>query len=146
MDAYGWSQDVLIYFNEAENWYKSMQTRFTKRFSDGWSAQLNYTLQKAENQDDDYWIYDPNLNKGPTDFDRTHNFTASILYQLPIGNGRKVGTDWTGITESLLGGWQMNTNVFILSGLPFNVTLPECQSGPGHGPEPSRSDRRSGDG
>ena len=113
---------MLIYFNEAENWYKSMQTRFTKRFSDGWSAQLNYTLQKAENQDNEYWIYDPNLNKGPTDFDRTHNFTASVMFELPIGNGRKIGTDWTGITQSLLGGWQLNTNVFILSGFPFNVT------------------------
>jgi outer membrane receptor protein involved in Fe transport len=120
--AYGWSQDVLLYFNEAENWYKSMQTRFTKRFSDGWSAQLNYTLQKAENQDNEYWIYDPNLNKGPTDFDRTHNFTASVMFELPIGNGRRIGTDWTGITQSLLGGWQLNTNVFILSGSPFNVT------------------------
>jgi hypothetical protein len=120
--AYGWSQDVLLYFNEAENWYQSMQTRFTKRFSDGWSAQLNYTLQKAENQDNEYWIYDPNLNKGPTDFDRTHNFTASVMFELPIGNGRAIGTDWTGITESLLGGWQLNTNVFILSGSPFNVT------------------------
>jgi TonB dependent receptor len=120
--AYGWSQDVLIYFNEAENWYKALQTRLTKRFSDGWSAQLNYTLQKAENHLDEYWIYEPDLNKGAADFDRTHNFTASIMYELPIGQGKKIGSDWQGVTDMLLGGWQVNTNVFILSGSPFDVS------------------------
>jgi outer membrane receptor protein involved in Fe transport len=118
---YLWSQDVLLYFNEAENWYKSLQTRFTKRFSDGWSAQVNYTLQKAENQDNGYWIYDPNIGKGPADFDRTHNFTAAIVYELPIGQNKKIGSDWSGMTEMLLGGWQLNSNVYILSGYPFNV-------------------------
>ena len=120
--AYGWSQDVLIYFNEAENWYKSLQTRLTKRFSDGWSAQVNYTLQRAENHLDEYWIYDPALNKGPADFDRTHNFTAAVVYELPIGQGKKIGSDWSGATEALLGGWQLNSNVYILSGVPFDVS------------------------
>jgi Carboxypeptidase regulatory-like domain/TonB dependent receptor-like, beta-barrel len=117
---FGWSGRVQSYFNEAHNWYKAMQARFTRRFS-GWSAQVNYTLQRATNYDDDYWIYDPNLNKGPADFDRTHNFTAAVLYELPFGTGKKYGSNWTGVTESLLGGWQVNTNLFILSGSPFDV-------------------------
>ena len=50
--AYGWTQDVLLYFNEAQNWYQSMQAKFTRRFSDGWSAQINYTLQKGEGEQD----------------------------------------------------------------------------------------------
>ena len=107
---FGWTGRVQTYFNEAHNWYKAMQARFTRRFSDGWSAQVNYTLQKATNYDDDYWIYDPDLNKGPADFDRTHNFTAAVLYELPWGKGKKYGSDWTGVTEGVLGGWQLNTN------------------------------------
>ena len=118
---FGWTGRVQSYFNEAHNWYKAMQARFTRRFSDGWSAQVNYTLQKATNYDDDYWIYDPDLNKGPADFDRTHNFTAAVLYELPWGKGKKYGSDWNGLTEGLLGGWQLNTNLFILSGTPFDV-------------------------
>ena len=119
---FGWTGRVQAYFNEAHNWYKAMQARFTRRFSQGWSAQVNYTLQKATNYDDDYWIYDPDLNKGPADFDRTHNFTAAVLYELPWGRGKKHGTDWSGATEALLGGWQLNTNLFILSGTPFHVS------------------------
>ena len=119
---FGWTGRVQAYFNEAHNWYKAMQARFTRRFSEGWSAQVNYTLQKATNYDDDYWIYDPDLNKGPADFDRTHNFTAAVLYELPWGRGKKHGTDWSGVTEAVLGGWQLNTNLFILSGTPFDVS------------------------
>ena len=118
---FGWTGRVQAYFNEAHNWYKAMQTRFTRRFSDGWSAQINYTLQKATNYDDDYWIYNPDLNKGPADFDRTHNFTSAILYELPLGKGKKYGSDWNGLTEGLLGGWQVNTNLFVLSGTAFDV-------------------------
>jgi outer membrane receptor protein involved in Fe transport len=120
--AYGWTQDVLIYFNEAENWYNSLQAKFTRRFSDGWSAQVNYTLQKAEHQDDDYWLFDPELNEGPSDFDRTHNLTAAIIYELPIGRDKMYGSDWGGVTQALLGGWQVATNLFILSGTPFEVS------------------------
>jgi outer membrane receptor protein involved in Fe transport len=120
--AYGWTQDVLLYFNEAQNWYQSMQAKFTRRFSDGWSAQINYTLQKGEGQQDDYWIYEPDLNKGPTDFDRTHNFTAATIYELPFGRDKRYGAQWSGVMETILGGWQVGTNLFILSGTPFEVT------------------------
>ena len=119
---------------------------FTKRFSDGWSAQLNYTLQKAENQDNDYWIYDPNLNKGPTDFDRTHNFTASVVYELPIGNGKKVGTDWDGRNPGSAGRLAAEHECLRPERLPLQRDLPKRQSRPGHRPEPARSDWRPGDG
>jgi hypothetical protein len=119
---FGWTQNVLLYFNEAQNWYQSLQTKLTRRFSDGWSAQLNYTLQRAEQEQDEYWIYDPELNKGPADFDRTHNFTAAIIYELPFGKDKRYGSDWNGAMEAALGGWQFNTNIRILSGTPFDVT------------------------
>ena len=47
---------------------------------------MNYTLQRATNYDDDWWIFDPDLNKGPAGFDRTHNFTAAVIYELPFGH------------------------------------------------------------
>ena len=119
---YGWTQNVDAFFNEAENQYHALQTKFTRRFSVGWSAQLNYTLQKAEQNDDDYWIHDPDLNYGPSDFDRTHNFTAAIVYELPFGKDKRYGTNWSGVMEALAGGWQFNTTVRILSGSPFNVS------------------------
>ena len=141
--AYGWTQDVLIYFNEAQNWYQSMQAKFTRRFSDGWSAQVNYTLQKAEGEQDEYWIYDPDLNKGPSDFDRTHNFTAAIIYELPFGRDKMYGAQWSGVTEAILGGWQVGTNRLHPQRLALRSELPGRQSRSRYGAEPSRPDRRS---
>ena len=97
---YGWTQTVQGYPNEAHNWYKAMQTKFTRRFSKGWSAQVNYTLQRATNYDDEWWIYDPDLNKGPAGFDRTHNFTTAMIYELPFGRDKRYGNDWNGVTEA----------------------------------------------
>ena len=39
---------------------------------------MNYTLQRATNYDDEWWIYDPDLNKGPAGFDRTHEFVEDL--------------------------------------------------------------------
>jgi outer membrane receptor protein involved in Fe transport len=124
--AYGWTQDVLYYGSVGENSYHAMQLRFTKRFSDGWSGQINYTLQRAEGEHDDYWIYDPDLSRGPRDFDRTHVFNMVGLYQLPWGTGQRWGTDWNALTNAFLGGWQVNGVLTIQSGIPFNVSYADC--------------------
>ena len=141
--AYGWTQDVLIYFNEAQNWYKSMQAKFTRRFSDGWSAQVNYTLQKVEGEQDEYWIYDPDLNKGPSDFDRTHNFTAAIIYELPFGRDKKYGAQWNGVTEAILGGWQVRDQPLHPQRHALRSELPGRQSRSRYRAESSRPDWRS---
>ena len=51
-----------------------------------------------------------------------------MIYELPFGRDKPYGSDWNGVTEAILGGWQVGTNLFILSGTPFEVTLPGRQS------------------
>jgi hypothetical protein len=43
------------------------------------------------------------------------------MAELPFGKGKRWGSDASGFQEALLGGWQVNTNIYIQSGLPFNV-------------------------
>jgi hypothetical protein len=45
-----------------------------------------------------------------------------VIYALPFGRDKRFGSGWNAATDAVLGGWQFNTNVFILSGSPFNVT------------------------
>ena len=53
----------------------------------------------------------------------THNFTASVIYDLPFGRGRRFGNDWSGVTNAIAGGWQVNVIEKITSGFPlFLVT------------------------
>lgn len=52
-----------------------------------------------------------------------HNFTASVIYSLPFGKGKKFGSDWSGPVNAMLGGWQANVIQKITSGFPvFMVT------------------------
>jgi len=119
--AFGWTQGIDYFCSCANNWYDSMQARFTRRFSNGYSIQANYTLQKAEGEGGDYFFWDRSLNKGVQSWNRTHTLNFSLVYEVPIGKGHKIGNDWGTLTDSLLGGWQFNANQVLQSGLPFDV-------------------------
>src|SRR4029453_3869417 len=81
-----WGTQGIDYFcNCATNAYDSLQTRFTKRFSGGYSALASYTLQRAIQDNPDYFFFDSEMNRGPADWDRTHNFTLSLVAGLPFG-------------------------------------------------------------
>ena len=60
-----------------------------------------------------YWqnTYDPEAEWGPMFHDVRHNLVFSATYELPIGKGRAVGTDWDGLTEALLGGWRLERHL-----------------------------------
>src|SRR5262249_24462395 len=96
--------------------------KFTKRFSSAYSILAHYTLQRVTNYDRDYFFIDRKVNKGPADFDRTHVFVLAQVAELPIGRNRRfLGSISRGV-DTLIGGWQFNSNTIIQSGLPFNVT------------------------
>jgi hypothetical protein len=120
--AFGWTQGIDYFCNCATNAYDSLQTKFTKRLAGGYSVHAGYTWQQAEQAGADYFFFDPELNRGPADWDRTHNFTFALVAELPFGRGQKYGTNVSSAVDALIGGWQANTNLFIYSGLPFNVT------------------------
>jgi Carboxypeptidase regulatory-like domain/TonB dependent receptor len=130
-NEFGWTQDVDYFCNCAENAYDSLQAKLNKRFADGYSLQVNYTLQRAEQENGEYFqtplppaagLFDTALNRGPADWDRKHNLVISLVAELPIGRGRAYLTDVSPAMNLLVGGWQFNANTFILSGLPYNVS------------------------
>jgi hypothetical protein len=63
----------------------------------------------------------PNWSKldwGLSQINLNNNFVASVIYDLPFGKGKKWGSDWNGVTNSLLGGWQLTVIQKITSGFP----------------------------
>jgi outer membrane receptor protein involved in Fe transport len=119
--AFGWTQGIGFFCNCADNWYDSLQTRFTRRFADGYALMVNYTLQRALQEGADFFIHDRRLNKGPADWDRKHNFVLSLVAELPFGRGMRFLSDLSPVADVFIGGWQFNTNATIQSGMPFEV-------------------------
>jgi hypothetical protein len=70
-----------------------------------------------------YWqnTYDPDAEWGPAFHDVRHNLIVSASYELPFGRGRQHGSDWSGFTNAVLGGWKLGGIVQIRSGLPITV-------------------------
>jgi hypothetical protein len=120
---FGWTQDVLLYCNCSDNHYDALQAKITKRFTKGYSILAHYTLQRANDYNDDRFIpgIDPKYAYGPEDFIRTHNFVLSQVAELPFGRGQRYFTNASKALNYLVGGWQFNSNTIIQSGLPFNV-------------------------
>ncbi len=58
-----------------------------------------------------------------------HNFTASIIYDLPFGKGRQFGSTWSGPINAILGGWQANVIEKITSGFPIFIVTSNNNSG-----------------
>jgi len=50
-----------------------------------------------------------------------NNFTASVIYDLPFGNGKRFGSNWNHATNTLLGGWQVTVIEHISSGFPIFI-------------------------
>ena len=69
------------------------------------------------------------LDWAPSQIDLRHSFTASVIYDLPFGKGKKFGNAWNNLTNSVLGGWQLTVIEKITSGFPDPLIDSSNQSG-----------------
>jgi hypothetical protein len=58
--------------------------------------------------------YNPRANRGSSNFDQRHVFSMSYVYDLPFFKG-------SGLTHTLLGGWQWSGITLIQTGGPFTI-------------------------
>jgi hypothetical protein len=113
--------------------YNALLVKFQRRFANNFSFLNSYTWGKAIdlNSDNDGLVtltnvYDPQYNRGPADYDITHTFTSSWIYELP----------WA--RNQVWGGWQINGIVLVRGGLPLTVTSTNGVQSTGTGNRPNR--------
>ncbi|MDQ2901404.1 MAG: TonB-dependent receptor, partial [Acidobacteriota bacterium] len=118
---FGKKNGVTDYFTGYSSSYNSLQVKLDKRFSNGLALTTAYTYSKAmgmQSEDsglDDY--IDGRRNWRRVNFDRTHYFVQSYVYELPFGTGQKYLT--SGPAGYILGGWQVNGILSIATGTPM---------------------------
>src|SRR5579859_4390814 len=105
----------------------ALQVTFDRRVGSGLILTTSYTYGKAlgfieENGENsngiDYYI-NFRRNYARTDFDRTHMFVQSYIWDLPFGKGQR----WLrggGPLNTVLGGWRFSNIVTFMTGTPFN--------------------------
>lgn len=61
------------------------------------------------------------LDWGLSQLNVNDTFTASVLYQLPFGKGKKFGSNWSSAPNAIFGSWETQVIVRALSGFPLFV-------------------------
>ncbi len=124
--------------NEANSHYNSLQVDLSTQVGRDLNLRAFYTLsrtidtvggtgnggQDLQNVSNPYagWLYDV----GPGGYDRTHNFSANFVYDLPIFRHTE-----NRFVKTTLGGWEVSGIITATSGLPINPRLSGGQDGNG---------------
>jgi hypothetical protein len=69
------------------------------------------------------------LDWGLSQLNLNNSFTASVLYELPFGKGKRYGANWGGAANAILGNWQVNVIERATSGFPLFVVDSADESG-----------------
>lgn len=139
--------------SRAQAEYHSVIARVTRRFSDGFMLDANYTWSRnrdnADSVEDNqgfnaggtagfgYDINDLEHNMHVGFSDVPHRLVGSFLYELPFGRGKKFGASNT-LVSALAGGWQVGGSVIWQTGFPIAI------SGASTGASIARPDRVAG--
>lgn len=137
--------------NAGDSTYHAFQFTLRRRFAQGFGMGLTYTWGRSmDNQS-----VDPigaasggglstTNSRTPTDmrrlneewarsdFDRTHVFNLTTVWELPFGKGRRFGSDMPGWLNQIVGGWAVNSISTFMTGEPFSVRSGFRTSNGGH--------------
>jgi hypothetical protein len=128
LPAYG---DITYQVQALNSSYNALQAVLRRRSKNGLTLLASYTFGKAMDQNSNTNNSTTGVQRGPqnilnwkddwslADYHRTHQFSGSFNYELPFGRGRKFFRDAKGWSQALLGDWQMNGILTMLSGRPF---------------------------
>lgn len=138
--------DILRIGKLGYSYYNALQTRVEKRYSGGLSLLASYsysrTIGLGENQSGGVQnSYDIQADKAVSSQDIAHHVTASAVYDLPFGHGKKFGSTWNRYANGTLGGWNIDPILSFSTGLPFNLTVNGNPSNSGQGSLDGNNDR-----
>jgi hypothetical protein len=105
--------------------YHALQVKFDRRFLGGFATTTAYTFGKGmgfQTGDDGGLSFYINQRRdyARNDFDRTHTFVQSIVYDLPFGKGKRLVS--SGVGASILGGWRVSSFLTLMTGMPLYFT------------------------
>ena len=117
-------QAIELTDNTATSDYHALQLKFQRRLSRGLQALASYSLShsidvastdsSASEFNTPGVISNPNIDRGNSDFDILHSFTAGVTYDLPTPGAQKA-------LRTAFGGWSVDTFVLARSAPPVDV-------------------------
>lgn len=112
--------------------YEGLQAKLEKRYSSGlylinafsWSKAIDNAPGHLEDYDGDNGrinYYNTQLERGLSSYNQPLNDTLSVIYDLPVGHGRRFDLG-NKVADMALGGWSLDMINTMTSGLPLNIS------------------------
>jgi hypothetical protein len=126
---YGRTADTFLWDGFTSAHYHALQVSLNRRLTRGLFVKGAYTWSKAINMVDDTGTDGLPLFNAPSQiirnraragYDIPHNLQLGFAAELPFGKGKKWAQD--GVAGAILGNWQVNGVLSLVSGRPFTVT------------------------
>ncbi|MBI2686893.1 MAG: TonB-dependent receptor [Acidobacteria bacterium] len=123
--------------------YNSLGVKLTKKYANGFSGLLSYTYAKSIDETSGIRVnggdtlfpqnsYCMRCERALSTFDTRHRMTTSVLYDLPVGRGRKFEIA-NSFANAIIGGWQVGSIVTVSTGFPMTVGSGSDRSNTGSG-------------
>jgi len=129
---------VKITGSDSGSNYNGLQATIRQRLRAGLELTANYTYSKALTNDIGFYgvsnsnsgqyyqqnAYDFRSEWGPAGFDVRHGLNVTGEYDLPFGRGKRFGSSWNRVVDSVIGGWRVSGSDVTYSGFPLTVSSP----------------------
>jgi len=114
-------QQVFVVSNDATSDYHALQVQFQNRLTKHFQAVAAYTWSHSIdiNSNDSFsnipsLQVNPALDRGPSDFDVRHSFSAAVTYDLPT-------TNLHGVSSKLFGNWSLDAMLIGRTSTPVDI-------------------------
>ncbi len=123
--------DITEALNEFQSNYNSLQVRYEQRLVVGLTLLNSFTYSNALDQTSASLegntpsvqdANNPRADYGQSDYNLPIDNVTSLLYELPIGHGRRYLSSSSGFLDAIFGGYQVSVINMMQSGTPFNIT------------------------
>ncbi len=123
--------DITQALSEFHSAYNAVQARYEQRYTGGltllnsftWSHALDNASSTLEaNTPCPQNGYDIAADYGQSDYNLPITNVTTLVYDVPVGQGRRFLNNANGVTNALLGGWQISGVNTMDAGTPFNLT------------------------
>jgi hypothetical protein len=123
---HGWTQRIDYMANQATGSYNALQIVLNKRFTNGLQFLTHYTWSHAIDHESYQFLINPTIGRGNSYYNRRQAWVFAGNYDLPFGRGKQFGATMPGWMNEVIGGFQLNANLTLQGGIPFNTNYQLC--------------------
>jgi hypothetical protein len=116
--------------------YNSLQASFRQRLAHGLQYTANYTYSRAMTNSLGFYgapgianpsayaqnVYNMSAEYGPTGQDVRNAVNFNLVYDLPLGRGRRFGAGMPLVLDEVVGGWKVGLTGVLYSGFPVTLS------------------------